>query len=72
MIGTDGLYEIEDASDNMLGFENLAALLPQRWTGELTSFISATFDHLSSIEHGKQADDRTMVVLTRKIPSTSS
>lgn len=66
MIGTDGLYEIEDAADKMLGFDNLAALLPQHWSGQLPAFICATFNHLSSIEYGKQADDRTMVVLTRK------
>ena len=70
MIGTDGLYEIEDSAGVMLGFENLAAELPRHWTGELPTFISATLNHLSLFEGDKQADDRTMVVLTRKPAAT--
>ncbi len=66
MIGTDGLYEIEDSAGVMLGFENLARQLPRHWSGDLESFIATTFTHLSLIERDRQADDRTMVVLTRQ------
>ncbi|MBT5904136.1 MAG: SpoIIE family protein phosphatase [Opitutaceae bacterium] len=63
---TDGLYEVEDSSGEMLGFEKLATLLPTWWTGDLTTFPSACLAHLKLLQRDQQSDDRTLVAIRRK------
>ena len=45
--------------------ELLADELPRWWTGDPLSYCSAVLTHLSLLERGRQADDRTMVVVHR-------
>ena len=62
---TDGLYELEDSTGEMLGFERMCALLPRWWTGQIQSFTGACLAHLKLIQRDHQSDDRTLVAITQ-------
>ena len=69
VFGTDGLYEFENARNELYTAELLADELPRWWTGDPLSYCSAVLTHLSLLERGRQADDRTMVVVHRPTPT---
>ena len=66
VFGTDGLYEFENARNELYTAEILASQLPGWWTGDPFSYCASVLTHLSLLERGRQADDRTMVVVRRQ------
>jgi serine phosphatase RsbU (regulator of sigma subunit)/anti-sigma regulatory factor (Ser/Thr protein kinase) len=66
VLGTDGLYEFEVRDRDQFGLEALAAHLPGWWTDDVENFPAAVITHLTLLERGNQADDRTLVVIQRK------
>jgi L-seryl-tRNA(Ser) seleniumtransferase len=66
VFGTDGLYEFENARNELYTAEILASQLPRWWTGDPFSYCASVLTHLSLLERGRQADDRTMVVIRRQ------
>lgn len=63
---TDGLFELEDASGEMLGWDALCERLPGWWQGSLPEFTSTCITSLKLIQRDHQSDDRTLVAFTRK------
>jgi serine phosphatase RsbU (regulator of sigma subunit)/anti-sigma regulatory factor (Ser/Thr protein kinase) len=63
---TDGLFELEDASGEMLGLKSLCERLPNWWQGNLSEFTSTCITSLKLIQRDHQSDDRTLVAITRK------
>ncbi len=66
---TDGLFEVEERSGEMLGLDRLRDLLPSWWTGDLRSYPSACLAHLKLLQRDQQSDDRTLVVFTNPAAS---
>lgn len=66
---TDGLFELEDASGEMLGLSELCNRLPAWWQGDLKDFTATCITSLKLIQRDSQSDDRTLVAFTRKAPA---
>lgn len=61
---TDGLYESENRSGKMLGFEKLIDHLPEFWTDGVDAVPEKALTFVKSFEEGKTAtDDKTLLAV---------
>lgn len=61
---TDGIYEVESAAGEMLGFDRIAEQIPRFGAGPLPDFCGRLLDFLRTYSGGAPAtDDRTLLVL---------
>lgn len=63
---TDGIFELENGKNEMLGIDRLIELLPKLWKESPEQFAGELFDYLNTYGHGLLSkDDRTVLMVQR-------
>jgi serine phosphatase RsbU (regulator of sigma subunit) len=71
MFYTDGLFEVADAADRLLGMRGFLSIAQTTWDHDLFAIADHVLRAIHEHQHGPNTDDQTLVVAEFR-PSASS